>query len=324
MRIISKDAQHTWDVTAPVLTSIGADQFENVMTLTVSGNIDSDDIMYMRNKMSNLHHLDMTNATMVASNKEYYSGCKTSDNSVGGFFDMKRLRTVKLPTSAKVIEGGAFAGCGYLREVTIPEGIERINSNATINGNSRAAFESCLSLATIQLPEGMTSIGSYAFRNCHDLKAVAFPSTLTSIGNGAFESCSLVSISLPEHLTSIGNDAFNSNSSLTELRIPSSLESIGAMAFYYCSNLKDIYTYTVQPININSNTFSTYAKAALHLPTQGFNDYYSSPTWGQFPTLVEFNEAYKYFYITDDFVLLSGKRFDTPEGEDLDINAHAG
>lgn len=316
MQIISKDAQHTWDVAAPVLTSIGADQFENVMSLKVSGNIDSDDIMYMRNKMFNLHHLDMTNATIVASDKEYYTGCTTSDNSVDGFFDMKRLRTVKLPTSAKVIEGRAFASCSNIREVVIPEGIE------TIKGDN--AFYGCVALTTIQFPEGMSSIGRFAFYGCSNLKAVAFPSTLTAIEQNAFDGCPLVSVSLPEHLISIGSSAFKYNSSLTELRIPSSLESIGASAFSDCSNLKDIYTYTVQPININSNTFSSYAAATLHLPTQGFNDYYASPTWGQFPTLVEFNEPYKYFYITDDFVLLSGKRFDTPEGEDLDINAHAG
>ncbi len=324
MQVISKDATHTWDVAAPVLTNIGADQFENVMTLKVSGNIDSDDIMYVRNKMFNLHHLDMTNANIVASDKEYYSGFKTSDNIVGGLFNLIRLRTVKLPTSAKEIEGGAFANCRCLREVTIPEGIERINSEAYIGNMSKGAFGECRALTTIQLPEGMTSIGSCAFQFCSALKAVAFPSTLYSIGNHAFATCPIVSVSLPEHLISIGDYTFGENSSLTTLHIPSSLEFIGALAFSGCSNLKDIYTYTVQPININSNTFSTYAAATLHVPTQGFNDYYASPTWGQFPTFVLFDEPYKYFYITDDFVLLSGKRFDSPEGEDLDINAYAG
>ena len=281
MQVISKDAQHTWDVTAPVLTSIGADQFENVMTLKVSGNIDSDDIMYMRNKMSNLHHLDLTDATIVASDKEYYSGCRTSDNSVSGFFDVIRLRTVKLPTSAKEIEGGAFSGCTYLSDVTIPEGIERIADYKNINSTSYFAFGSCRALKAIELPEGMTSIGSSAFSGS-GLQEVAFPSTLTTIGERAFYGCPLVSVSLPEQLVTIGNEAFRYNSSLKELRIPSSLESIGAEAFSNCSNLKDIYTYTVQPIKINSNTFSTYAAATLHLPEQGFNDYYSSPTWGQF------------------------------------------
>lgn len=323
MRIISKEATHTWDVAAPVLTSIGADQFENVMTLKVSGNIDSDDIMYMRNKMVNLHHLDMTNATIVASDKEYYSGCKTSDNSVGGFFDMIRLRTIKLPTSAKQIEALTFKNCSNLRDITIPEGIEEILSCSFYDFYS-GAFYNCSSLQTVQFPKGMVRIGINAFRACNNLRVVAFPSSLLSIGAGSFAGCPLVSVSLPEHLTSIGDEAFRGNSSLTTLAIPSSLESIGASAFSSCPNLKDIYTYTVQPININSNTFSTYAAATLHLPTQGFNDYYASPTWGQFPELVEFNEAYKYFYITDDFVLLSGKRFDTPQGEDLDINAHAG
>ena len=324
MRIISKDAQHTWNVAAPVLTSIGADQFENVVTLKLSGNIDSDDIMYMRNKMFNLHHLDLTDVTIVASDKEYYSGMKTSDNRVEGFFDLQRLRTVKLPTSAKVIGANAFHDCSNLYDVTIPVGIETIDDKYYFNNFFHGAFQSCRFLTAIQLPEGMTAIGSSAFENCFRLKVVAFPSTLITIGNYAFSSCPLVSVSLPEHLISISDRAFRSNSSLTTLRIPSSLESIDGEAFGGCPNLKDIYTYTVQPININSNTFSTYAAATLHIPTQGFNDYYASPTWGQFPLLVQFDEPYKYFYITDDFVLLSGKRFETPEGEDLDINAHAG
>lgn len=170
----------------------------------------------------------------------------------------------------------------------------------------------------------MTTVGRYAFYGCNKLQAVAFPTTLTSIGNSAFYECGLVSVSLPKSLISIGDQAFYNNKSLTELHIPSSLESIGAQAFSNCNFLRNIYTYTVQPININTNTFSTYAAATLHLPEQGFNDYYSSPTWGQFPELVAFNEPYTYFYLNDDFVLLSGKRFDTLEGEDLDISAHAG
>jgi hypothetical protein len=292
LQILSKDAKHTWDVAAPVLNSIGADQFENVMTLKVSGNIDSDDIMYMRNKMFNLHRLDLTDAIFVASNKEYATGYKTHDNSVGGFFDMLRLHSVKLPTSAKVVE--------------------------------KDAFKNCYNIFTIQLPEGMTDIGQSAFSGCTSLKAVAFPSTLNTIASNAFTSCPIASVSLPENLKTIGTYAFRNNSKLTELRIPSSVESIGDNAFNGCSNLKDIYTYTVQPIKISSNTFSTYTVATLHLPTQGFNDYYASPTWGQFPELVAFDEPYKYFYITDDFVLLSGKRFESPEGEDLNINAYAG
>ena len=321
MQIISKDTQHTWDVAAPVLTSIGADQFENVMSLKVSGNIDSDDIKWMRNKMANLHHLDLTNATIVASDKEYYTGRTTSDNSVGGFENMKRLRTVKLPSTAKIIEASAFRNCTYLRDVVFTGGIERIDGGGS---SECGAFNGCNSLTTIQLPEGLKCIGWYSFSYCNSLKVVAFPSSLERIENYAFVRTPLISVSFPNKLVHIGEFAFENNSSLIELRIPSSLESIGRSAFSGCSNLKDIYTYTVQPVNINSNTFSTYAAATLHCPTQGFNDYYASPTWGQFPTLVEFNEAYKYFYITDDFVLLSGKRFDTPQGEDLDINAHAG
>jgi hypothetical protein len=45
-------------------------------------------------------------------------------------------------------------------------------------------------IKTLDLQQGVTYIGSYAFRNCSSLTSVTIPNSVTSIGSYAFESCS--------------------------------------------------------------------------------------------------------------------------------------
>ena len=44
-------------------------------------------------------------------------------------------------------------------------------------------------LQSITLPEGLTTIGEYAFFNCSALKSVKIPGSVTSVKNYAFWSC---------------------------------------------------------------------------------------------------------------------------------------
>ena len=353
-QIIADNATTEYDVNAPVLDGVGASNLTNVMKLKVTGDIDSEDIMFIRNNMVNLHHLDLTDANFKASNNEYASGKKTADNSVGGLYGLKRLRSVKLPKSAKSIEGYAFNGCSYLLDIVIPNGIERIEGGSSRaieagTGNPtmiEAAFTGCAftsislpnslkyigsyafsdsKIASIVLPKELTEIGEGSFYKCSSLSTITFSSKLKTIGNYAFGICySLSSLSLPTSLTSIGNKAFCDNSALTELRIPSSVESIGAQAFASCNNLKDIYTYVVDPIDINTNTFDNYTTAILHIPEQCENTYFRNPQWGQFLNKKTFNEPYTYFYANNDVVLNDGERFDAEVGEDIDFSGNAG
>ena len=61
----------------------------------------------------------------------------------------------------------------------------------------------------VEIGEGVTSIGNYAFYYCYSLASIIIPEGVTSIGNNAFYYCySLASIIIPEGVTSIGNNAF--------------------------------------------------------------------------------------------------------------------
>ena len=100
---------------------------------------------------------------------------------------------------------------------------------------------SVVPLLTVQLPQGITALGEYAFSNCSALTTVTLPDGLESIGNYAFLKCSaLTSITLPDGLTTIGNSAFSNCTALTSIDLPDGLDSIGTYAFYNCAALKSI------------------------------------------------------------------------------------
>ena len=262
-----------------------------VVSLKVTGTINSYDIMVIRNKMPYLHHLDLTDATIVANDFEYYTGYHTEDNVIGDkmFYNLDKLISIKLPKNATSIRSAALLWCISLVEVVLPVKIESIGNNA---------FGSCKYLKNIDLPPTLKTIDAAAFGNCYSLETISLPGVET-IGGYAFSGCK----------------------KLTEVRIPSTLKSIGDGAFNI-QGLKKVYTYTVEPIGIGQETFSktAYETGTLYIPKQSKNNYYWNTQWSQFSKLVEFDEPYKYFYLNKEYTL--NDRF---TGEpDIDINPGGG
>ncbi|MCF0219511.1 MAG: leucine-rich repeat protein [Muribaculaceae bacterium] len=134
--------------------------------------------------------------------------------------------------SVTTIGNNAFDGCVSLKSVTIPEGVNVIGNNA---------FNYCDSLKSVTIPEGVTAIGENAFSCCNSLTSVTIPTTITSIENYVFDCCSgLISITIPESVSTIGKFAFACCTSLITMNIPESVTSIGMGAFSYCCNLTSI------------------------------------------------------------------------------------
>ena len=98
-------------------------------------------------------------------------------------------------------------------------------------------------LTSIHFPDGLTSIGKFAFTRCTSLISIQLPTSLTSLGESAFMRCtSLISIEL-QHLillTSLGEGAFRDCSSLRSIKLPAGLTSLGDGAFSGCSSLTSI------------------------------------------------------------------------------------
>jgi len=96
-------------------------------------------------------------------------------------------------------------------------------------------------IVTVEIADGVTSIGDNAFFGCESLEIISIPDSAQSIGSKAFESCcSLSEILLPEALTYIGNNAFMGCESLTEIVLPTGITYISESAFEYCDNLSSV------------------------------------------------------------------------------------
>ena len=333
-----------------VLEAIGIDNVSSVVKLAVKGKINSYDIIQFRDKMPLLRELDLSEATVVASDKAFYNGYCTGDNYLGDytFSGLSNLFYVKLPESLVAIGKGCFSGVNNLRSIELP---------STVQSLGGWAFNGCTSLQSVKMPENMQSIGVAAFASCSSLKSIIIPEGVTVLPgtnysyDGVFYECSalesvvlpyglqgishatfykckkLKDIKLPPTVKTIEEYAFNGCSSLEEIRIPSSVESIGKSAFRDCSKLNKVYTYTVEPTAIGENTFSTFQTATLYVPSFSFYNYYWDDGWKRFLNLEEFDEPYEYFYVNNDYILdentgyISGADGNAP---DADINAGGG
>ncbi len=85
--------------------------------------------------------------------------------------------TVKIPSGVTTLGNQAFSNCDSLVSVELPETLISME----------ASFIYCDGLKEITIPNGMETIGRYAFGECTSLEKVTIPNSVTEIGDYAFE-----------------------------------------------------------------------------------------------------------------------------------------
>lgn len=128
--------------------------------LVITGRADARDLATLRTLPSGIKSLDLSglSITALSGNKAVHLGKSIfSAGNLPAYILFKApYSAITLPADLKVIEAGALAASD-IEEIIIPEGV--------------------------------TSIGEYAFYGCHKLRSVALPSSLLNIGRGAFGDC---------------------------------------------------------------------------------------------------------------------------------------
>lgn len=116
----------------------------------------------------------------------------------------------------------------------IPEGVTTIGTYA---------FAGQTNITKVIIPKTMKTIGDFAFNNCYNLVEIEFANgcVLDTLGKNVFNSCkSLKNIALPNGIKNIPEYAFAACESLESIKLPANLQSIDQYAFVWTSSLKSI------------------------------------------------------------------------------------
>ena len=262
-----------------------------VSKLTISGMLTKEDFGHIRRNMAEtLKELDMSGAVIEENTIKTWAfnsctgltsvalpeGVTTIGNTA--FEDCAALASINIPESVTTIECCAFSRSG-LTAVKIPAGAVSVRF---------CAFYCCKKLQAIvvderntnycsvdgvlfnkekttiiaypagrqggfAIPDGVTTIGVWAFIHCAGLTSMHIPEGVVNINEGAFEGCvGLTSVIIPDSVLSIDCSAFRRCSNLTSVTIGKNVKSISCHVFSGCTELTSI-TIPASVTEINNN-----------------------------------------------------------------------
>lgn len=203
------------------------------------------------------------------------------------FYGRDGLRKVEIPESVETIGVNAFGGCNDLSVIKVNQNNKvydsRENSNAIIEKSSDKLIQGC---ATTIIPNGVKTIGSYAFDSLSALNGITIPLSVKTIEPNAFNECSNVTsitvhpsnnsydsrdnsnaiietasnklilacdnTTIPNSVKVIGNNSFNLSDKTTSVTLPAGVEKIEDEAFINMDSLTElVISSTVNEVGTN-------------------------------------------------------------------------
>lgn len=243
----------------------------------------------------------------------YWLDDEMSERSYSPFRNKASIKVVTFGNPCTYIDTWQFSGCTGLEDITIPETLGIIYSQA---------FKGCSSLKTLKIEDSDEIIGIYddAFTDCpiqqiyigrnlghwyseeygeddpdhgifsglNNLKSLTdleFGPKVTYLDYHQFEGCSsLTSVNLTDNITRIGAYAFKGCVSLEKTVLGNSTVTIEKDVFKGCENIKTVACKTAVPPTAEESSFpaSAYANALLEVPTGSAEIYSATFPWSKF------------------------------------------
>jgi len=153
----------------------------------------------------------------------YYGGTQTQWNAVNKGTNNDPLFTATIHYNSQTIGSGTWGNLSWTLDnygkLTISGSGDMDWFNSGFTQAWRAYYDQ---IRSVQINNGVTSVGSLAFAYFPELTSVSIPSSVTSIYEGAFSDCDrLTSISIPSNVTHISDSAFSDCNSLINISVSS-------------------------------------------------------------------------------------------------------
>ncbi len=215
----------------------------------------------------------------------------------GTFKDCASITSVTIPDGVTKISDYAFKSCTNLTSITIPDSVKKIGkevlcgctnltdinvseNNLNYSTDLGVLFNKAKTSliqypvgktdTTYEIPQGVTTIYSYAFYDDTCLEAITIPDGATYIGDYAFYGCTgIKSITIPDSMTNVGNNAFLNCSKLMNVELNTPNVKWGTSVFQRTPVYDRVVEnwssegFAINGILIESNT-EGYAKVLLN------------------------------------------------------------
>lgn len=273
------------------LTKIGANAFSGDVEITSPKN--STGFVFGKNLKEigesafngciNLTNVDFSNVSNLIIGNNAFESCTT-------------LPALEITSGIYAIGNSAFANTG----------IKRVSFKSPNTKIGECAFQYCLSLVDVSLPNSLDNFDFGVFNQCYALKSVIIPTGVTYIPEETFLRCTnLEDISLPLSLQSIGQYTF-AETNISTIYLPKHLQKVGYGAFYKtpislvvinqnATKIEDFAFYT----DMSNKKPTPYATGA-NPPSLGQNVFYNPNNWNVY---VNPDNKQQYLNATDDWCL---------------------
>lgn len=217
-------------------------------------------------------------ASLTSIGRYAFFGCKALKSlvlpenvvSIGtyAFYQCSALTSVTFGSKIRTIYNGAFNNCTNLKTVQISDlaawcniefGMENSNPLTLDGANLYLDGEA---VSELIIPEGVTSIGNYAFCGT-SFRSVTIPDSVASIGHAAFSGSAIERLVLNAAL--IDDSAFSNCTSLTSVTFKDGVRYINDSAFENCTALSSV-TFGNGLLSVGDKAFCNTAVKNITLP----------------------------------------------------------
>ncbi|MBQ1773691.1 MAG: leucine-rich repeat protein [Prevotella sp.] len=201
------------------------------------------------------------------------------------FADCDSLTTARIPASVNLMEIHPFCNCKNLAEIVVDEN----NASYDSRNNCNAIIEKAIGrlvggCKNSTIPQDVKIIGWGAFMSMPLEGEIVLPEGLTSVGAYAFQSTLISKVSLPESLEEISWEAFSYCENLHEATIPKNVRTFGWNVFG--NTLNSLTSLIEEPFEVREDAFSNLSNCTLFVPEESLEQYKNTKGWQSFKRIL--------------------------------------